>query len=156
MYPIRTILHPTDTSEDSQSAFRLACSLARDHGAELVVLHVYPPAAVPEQDRPWWGPTAYDQRLWNDILRLRPLDPAVQVKYRLAAGEPAAVILEFAAELNCDLIVMGTHGRTGLRRLLLGSVAEEVLRHATCPVLTVKSNSPAKVPDEAQPASARL
>jgi nucleotide-binding universal stress UspA family protein len=63
----------------------------------------------------------------------------VQLEYRLGTGDPATEILRLAGETKCDLIVMGTHGRTGLTRLVLGSVAEEVLRQAPCPVLAVKT-----------------
>jgi nucleotide-binding universal stress UspA family protein len=74
---------------------------------------------------------------------MRPSDPKVRVRYLLVEGNPAAEILSAAREGNCDLIVMGTHGRTGLNRLLMGSVAEEVVRKAPCPVLTVRADVPA-------------
>jgi predicted phosphoribosyltransferase/nucleotide-binding universal stress UspA family protein len=139
----RTILHPTDFSESSRAAFALACSLARDHGGRLVVLHVLevPVAAylggvlVPE-------PEAELKTVWAKLRELRPDDPAIEVEHRLLEGEPAAEILGLAEEIDCDLIVMGTHGRTGLTRLALGSVAETVLRKAPCPVLTIKVAAP--------------
>jgi nucleotide-binding universal stress UspA family protein len=61
------------------------------------------------------------------------------LEHRLVEGDAATVILQVATEIKCDLIVMGTHGRTGLSRLLMGSVAEQVVRNASCPVLTVKT-----------------
>jgi nucleotide-binding universal stress UspA family protein len=70
---------------------------------------------------------------------LEPPHPEVSVERHLVAGEPAAEILRLARTQKCDLIVMGTHGLAGLDRLLLGSVAEQVLRRAPCPVLTVKA-----------------
>jgi hypothetical protein len=74
----------------------------------------------------------------NDLRRLYPAGAAAGVDCRLQGGNPAPEILGVADEVGCDLIVMGTHGRTGLARLLLGSVAEQVVRKAACPVITVK------------------
>lgn len=138
MFPIHTILHPTDFSENSSYAFAMACTLAREHEARLIVLHVYPPpishgeVVARRQDQ------GYEARLWEMLHQLQPSDPAVRIEYELAEGDPAGEILCVAGEHDCDLIVVGTHGRTGLGRLLSGSVAEKVLRHARCPVLTVK------------------
>jgi len=70
-----------------------------------------------------------------------PSDPSVSFEHKLLAGDPAAAIVEAADQENVDLIVLGTHGRTGLTRLLMGSVAENVVRKAKCPVLTVKHPS---------------
>jgi nucleotide-binding universal stress UspA family protein len=144
MLPIHTILHPTDFSERSECAFRLACAMARDHGARLVVVHVVPPADEVEIVRR--ADAAFYEQLWGRIHLLRPADPAVPVEYRMADGEPGKEILHAAEECGCNLIVMGTHGRTGLRRLLMGSVAEEVMRSAPCPVLTVKAPFPLQEP----------
>jgi universal stress protein A len=129
--PIRTIVHPTDFSDRSESALSLAWSLARDHGAQLVVLHVI----VPTED-PWLQQDAAEVR---EKLNQLPMPGAeVRVERRLTEGTPASEILRVAAETSADLIVLGTHGRTGLARALLGSVAEQVVRKASCPVLTVK------------------
>src|SRR5262249_59188485 len=76
------------------------------------------------------------------LERRRPPDPPVPVEYLVREGDPVAEILRAARARDCDLIVMGTHGRTGLRRLLLGSVAEGVMRKAPCPVLTARPSSP--------------
>jgi nucleotide-binding universal stress UspA family protein len=75
------------------------------------------------------------------------------MEYHLEAGDPATEILRVAREVPCDLIVLGTHGRTGLTRLVLGSVAEEVLRKAPCSVLTVKAPPPAAEAVRATPAA---
>ena len=141
MLPIKTILHPTDFSELSDSAFRLACSLARDHGGRVVVLHVYPPPEVLGEvvAEP---PDAGREELRRVLERVRPTGPGVPVEHRLEQGEAAETIVRLAREYGCDLIVMGTHGRTGLRRLLMGSVAEEVMRAAPCPVLTINTPFP--------------
>jgi nucleotide-binding universal stress UspA family protein len=138
MLPIRAILFPTDFSEHSDKVFRLACSLARDHGARVHVLHILPSptavyaggtvVAVPDGDR---------DEAWRMLRQFQAPDPSVPVDARLGEGDAAEMILRVIAELGCDLVVMGTHGRTGLARMLMGSVAEKVVRKARCPVLTV-------------------
>jgi nucleotide-binding universal stress UspA family protein len=140
MLPIRIILHPTDFSESAGNAFRLACSLARDHGAQLVVLHV----AAPQVSGYAGGvlippPEGYLDELRAKLSGLQARDPKVRVEHRLVVGDPASEILRAASEPRCDVIVMGTHGRTGLGRLLMGSVAEQVVRRAPCPVVTVRA-----------------
>jgi nucleotide-binding universal stress UspA family protein len=142
MSSIQTILHPTDFSDNSEYAFRTACSLAKDHKACLVLLHVVPPLVAPIMPESAPNPmvSADSQecvRRWQFIWP-EPLDPSVRVERRVAEGIAFKEILRMAQALKCDLIVMGTHGRTGLDRLLTGSVAEEVLRKAICPVLVVR------------------
>jgi nucleotide-binding universal stress UspA family protein len=143
MLPIRRILHPTDFSERSQNAFRLACALARDYAVPLVVLHVSPPYVVVGEGV-IVNPSREDtEGLRAQLERVQAHDPRVVIEHRLIEGEPAGEILRVAREAGCGLIVMGTHGRTGLGRLLMGSVAEHVVRKAPCPVLTIKSPFPA-------------
>ena len=147
MLPIRTILHPTDFSERSANAFEVACSLARDSGAGLIVLHVLERPVIAytgvAMAPPAPGPSEEERKaLLKRLKHVQPQAPAVAVEHRLEQGDPATGILQVAQEAGCDLIVMGTHGRTGLGRLLLGSVAEQVLRKAPCPVLTVKTPLP--------------
>ncbi len=144
MSPIRAILHPTDFSGPSDLAFRMACALARDFGARLVVLHVveFPANVYPEATR-HEDPALRHPALWDQVRGLRPPSPDVPVDYRLADGDAAAEVVRAAAETGSDLIVMGTHGRSGLKHLLMGSVAERVVRNAPCPVLTVKAPAPA-------------
>jgi nucleotide-binding universal stress UspA family protein len=151
MLAIRRILHPTDFSDLSRPAFDVACALARDYGAELVVGHVVPlppPAVVegvmiePEDD----GLDAHTARL----AEFAPDDPRVRMVRRLRRGDEAAEILKLAEEFGADMIVMGTHGRGGLARLVMGSVAERVMRKAPCPVLTVRAPfAPATAPEPA-------
>jgi len=145
MFPIHTILHPTDFSAHSEAAFGLACSLARDHGARLVILHVLQPpvtlvggmAALPPM------PDEYGREAaWEKLRSLQPGEGVGNFEHVLREGDIVTEILRVAEETSCDLIAMGTHGRTGLSRLLMGSVAESVLRKARCPVLHVK-NPPA-------------
>jgi nucleotide-binding universal stress UspA family protein len=135
MLSIQTILHPTDFSERSGYAFQLACSLARDRGARLIVLHVMPVPLVEEK-------RGYREEMAGELNRIGVPDPKVQVERRLEEGDPATQILRIAQETGCDLLVLGTHGRTGLSRLVMGSVAEQVVRGAHCPVLTVKAPFP--------------
>jgi nucleotide-binding universal stress UspA family protein len=139
MFPIRTILHPTDFSATSDAALVHACALAKDYGAKIVVLHVWEPLIV-------MGGEKYPQVPPNDVeetiarLDMLPIpDASVKVTRKVVVGEPPEEIVREAKERPCDIIVMGTHGHSGLARALLGSVAEGVLRHATCPVLTVRS-----------------
>jgi nucleotide-binding universal stress UspA family protein len=139
MLPIRTILHPTDFSECSAYAFQMACSLAHDYGARLVLVHVRPPLVI-YGDLPPVPPEPPEvlQQVHDRLSQMWPPDPGVSVERHLVKGDPAAEILRLARLSPCDLIVMGTHGLIGLDRLLMGSVAEQVMRKAPCPVLTVK------------------
>lgn len=137
MLGFRKILHPTDLSEFSVDAFRVARSLAKDYGASLVVLSTFPPslneAEAVDRGRPGGDPGA-------DLLSRLNAERHSEclTEYRVREGDPAAEILDLAAREGCDLIVMGTHGRTGIRRAVLGSVAEAVSRNADCPVVTVR------------------
>lgn len=136
MFPLRTILHPTDFSDRSQAAFNVACALARDQGAMLVLLHVNDSATALSADEA--QVRQVDASLTKRLHSLRPEVPVVAVEYRLEKGNPPEVILNVAKEWPADVIVMGTHGHTGLTRALLGSVAEAVVRGAECPVLTMR------------------
>lgn len=138
MLKFKTILHPTDFSPQADVAFHLACSLARDHGAKLVVLHVATnPAYFTGEGMAVPLPPVDIKPLGERLSRLT--DESIKVEHRLSEGDTVAEILSLAKETNCDVIVMGTHGRRGLGRLLMGSVAEEVVRRAPCAVLTIKS-----------------
>lgn len=132
MLTIQTILHPTDFSERSNYAFRLACSLARDRGARLIVLHVVHTALAAEK-------RGFGEDLAEDLNRMQIPDLKPPAERRLEVGDPATEICRVAKDTGCELIAMGTHGRTGLGRFLMGSVAEHVVRRAPCPVLTVKA-----------------
>lgn len=145
------ILVPIDLSPVSQSVVDWAASLARSRGASLVVLHVQEPVVdglvgevylpVPLEENP-----ARRQLL----MAHHPSDTAVPHEHRIAVGPAAEQICQVARDEGVDLIVMGSHGRTGLSRLLVGSVAESVMRHACCPVLVVKDAAEtAKVPQPA-------
>jgi nucleotide-binding universal stress UspA family protein len=135
-----TILHPTDLSDGAQAALEVARDLARDRGARLVLLHVLPVAVVHcrivplEPDVP-----AVRAALEGMAWQASGPDLKYPVEVRLTQGGAAAGILRVIRETGCSLIVMGTHGRSGLGRLLMGSVAEAVVRGAPCPVLTVRA-----------------
>jgi nucleotide-binding universal stress UspA family protein len=137
---VRVIIHPTDFSDRSSDALQVARSLARDLGARLVILHVVPPAIVAEGMAVMpMDPAVYRQALDEMRGRIDGPDLKYPIKTLVKDGDAASEILNAAEELRCDLIVMGTHGRTGLGRLLMGSVAEVVLRAAPCPVLSVRA-----------------
>jgi nucleotide-binding universal stress UspA family protein len=145
MLAIKNILHPTDFSEPAASACLFARALAKDHGARIILLHVVELPVVGSAGMlPLPPPTPPIDReaLKAQLRSIATANPELQIDCRLAENDPASAILDVARETGCDLIVMGTHRRTGLSRLLMGSVAEKVVRRATCPVLTVKT--PAK------------
>jgi nucleotide-binding universal stress UspA family protein len=137
---VRTIVHPSDFSIDSEAALRVARQLAREQEARLVILH------VESLDVISYG-TPMDEFdpgvFMKDLERLRKRVEGPDLKYPIATvlrrGSVPEGIIDVAREMNCDLIVMGTHGRTGLSRLVMGSVAEDVLTRASCPVLMVKA-----------------
>jgi universal stress protein A len=145
------VLVPTDFSPSSRAALEYATFLARELRAELSVLHVWEPPGYVGPDTLALLPIAAAQQDWDrtraDVVRqveqflgTIPARPG-HVSVRVEAGEPSDTILQIAKELGADLIVMGTHGRTGLSRLLIGSVAEAVLRRSACPVLTIRVHS---------------
>jgi nucleotide-binding universal stress UspA family protein len=139
MLPLATILHPTDFSENSEFAFRVACALARDYKARLILLHVMPTPMVIYAGGPVPAETWPSTEEVKDKLReLEGHAHRTRVESLVMEGDPVDMILRAAEESNSDVIVMGTHGRTGLGRLLMGSVAESVIRKAPCPVLSTK------------------
>jgi len=136
----RTILHPTDFSANSSQAFDVAVELARNRGAKLVVMHVAPRPLTTLGGAEAIPPSSDELALGEakaTLAKFRPVE-GVQLETKLEVGEAAPSIVRFARDAGCELIVMGTHGRGGLERLILGSVAEHVLRQAPCPVLTVR------------------
>jgi nucleotide-binding universal stress UspA family protein len=133
---IKKILYSTDFSSYSNQAYFHAVALAEHHHATLTVLYVYVPGLdVPGAPR---EPGA-DRQYWQEQLeQIRPIDQAIPVNHIMLEGDPASEIIRFARDAGIDLIVMGTHGRTGMDRLLMGSVAEKVMREAPCSILVVK------------------
>jgi len=146
---MRQILYPTDFSEPSARAFENALVLAAWYQAPLTVLHVLPAPVVAASALPYmYDPMALGGSLREavqaDLSAL--VEPAKRVGLHAVAelrdGNPATETVSVAREIHADLIVMGTHGRTGFQRWVLGSVAETVLRRAPCPVLTVPPRAP--------------
>ncbi|QDU30679.1 Putative universal stress protein [Anatilimnocola aggregata] len=142
------ILVPVDFSTGAEQALQLATSLARDHQGELVLLHVEEPPMVYGAGDMYYGIAEPNREELLTMLKKVSIDDSRMIVQRhLVVGLPATAIVEFAANNAIDYIVMPTHGRTGLRRLLMGSVAEEVVRKAPCPVVTVspKAAKPSEV-----------
>jgi nucleotide-binding universal stress UspA family protein len=146
MKRIRRVLHPTDFSSASRPAFDRALALARDSRAELVILHVLAPV-IPVMGEGYVPPQTYEaidaaarrgaQRKL-DTLVARARQARVRVRGLLVEGSAHERIVRAAKSLRADLIVMGTHGRSGLARLFVGSVASRVVSAASCPVMTVR------------------
>lgn len=156
MLAIRNVLYPTDFSSCAEVAMPYALQLARRHGAVLHVLYVAPTFGV-DPIRGAFDAQVNDQAFYAHVREeadthmtalLAPLESeTVSIRQVHRRGmAPGPVLLDYAAAEAIDVIVMGTHGRRGARRMLLGSVAEEVLRRAACPVLTVpaKPDGPAE------------
>lgn len=142
MKSITTILHPTDFSDPAQGSFQLACALASDMKARLIAFHVVPPFAAYMDDLIDYTSPDHELKAWEKLRRLQQTAQegyGLDIDIDLSEGEPAAEILKVVRDRHCDLIVMGTHGRTGLRHLLMGSIAERVVRKADCPVLTARA-----------------
>ena len=147
MTAIRRILCPLDFSRFSLHALEQAIAIARESGAEICALHVF--AVVPAPELAVIGspvplepmrlaPTSREEVLAQVRDMTESVDAeGVTLRTMLFEGEPVTRIVGYAIDWNADLVVMGTHGRSGFERLLLGSVAEKVLRKAPCPVLTV-------------------
>ena len=139
----RRILWPTDFSLLAEAALPHAIKLAAENSAELVVLHVLFPVVlypIPEVVGAAWDQLERvgKAELHRITKKLQGQVPKLRVHSVLAQGVPFDQILRAAKRLRCDLIVLATHGRTGLRHALMGSVAENVVRRAFCPVLTVR------------------
>ena len=149
MVTIRSILCPFDGSDFSRRALEHATALGRWYGAPLTLLHVYTGVPLPGgASSEWSAPLEPQDRKriigWLTDAGSAARDAGVEVEARVVEGRPATEILQAAKDGSAGLIVMGTHGRSGFDRLLLGSVTEKVLRHAPCPVLTVTARA---VPD---------
>ena len=158
-YRMRGQQHVTHSHDPSPNRFfgalgtgvRVGLRLARDYGARLVLLHV---AVLPEVvGEAVLIPILRDNQaeLEEKLHRLAAPYANLRVEHRFERGDAITEILRVAEETRADLIVLGTHGRTGLGRLLMGSVAEQMVRKASCPVLTVKVP-----PSDARPSSDSL
>ena len=135
---MNTILFPTDYSPASAAALRYATALARHEQATLVVLYVEPPSVPPVGTIEVSHDSAAEEAQLADQLSQAASDGQLSYRVTHLRGDPAAEIIRIAAEEHADLIVMATAGRSGWRRVLMGSVAESVMRDAPCPVLTLR------------------
>ncbi len=139
------ILHPTDFSTDSDQAFQLACSIARDQFAEVVVVHVLAPSDCPDCDS--------DVDLLNEdspgirncheqFQRMRSRAGDIPLSFRLVLGYAVGTILNVACQEKADLIVIASHQHSRFHFQLHGSIAEGVLRQSQCPVLCLRQPNP--------------
>ena len=139
----KRILCPIDFSAHSDAALAYASTLAKEAAAKLLIVYV-DDSQVP-YDAGFAGyvpPPDETEQLEKRLNETVPTVPDVECEHHLLFGHPADAIVEFARKHEIDLIVLGTHGRTGVARLLMGSVAESVVRRAECPVLTLKQPAP--------------
>ena len=141
---IEHILVPIDFSSDADNALEMAISLARELGSRITLLHVIHDVYVGVGEMAAALPTSYYEEIEagvnNEIQTYlnKVVEAGLQGESIVVHGVPFQCILDSAETQNIDLIVMGTHGRTGLKHVLLGSVAEKVIRMATCPVMVTR------------------
>jgi universal stress protein A len=140
--PTKTILFPTDFSTASDAALVHAEVLAKQSGARLLIVHVEEPPLAYGGGELYYGiPEPDSERILTMLEDVRPRDPAVPFAHKLTMGDPAGEIVRLATEEQAEMIVLGTHGRTGMVRLLMGSVAEAIVRRAPCPVLIYRETA---------------
>ncbi len=147
MLPFTKILWPTDFSEPSMEALKTANEIASRFSAELIIVHVITPIPVAASPP---GPGGFDvglyeqeleksaQKSLEDIVKNK-VAAGVEARYFIRTGNAADEIVRAAEEEKTDLIVIATHGETGWRHLIFGSVAEKVVRTSTCPVLSIRA-----------------
>ena len=142
----RRVLHPSDFTSFSRAALRKAIEMAKANRAELLLVHVVSPV-VPVPGDEYISPKIYDDLAVSarvsaqkqlDKLSAQVKKARVKSRAFVLEGAPAEEIVRFARGRRVDLIVMGTHGRAGLAKLFVGSVADRVVAAASCPVLTVR------------------
>jgi nucleotide-binding universal stress UspA family protein len=142
---IKTIVFPTDFSSGARAALDHVVSLAQDYSAKLILLHVVEDIPIAE----WYIPTAFSvtdlledmqKSAWQEMHKWagEVSSKVKDVEEIVVSGVPFVEIIRTAREKNADLIIIGTHGRTGIDHMLFGSTAEKVVRKAPCPVLTVR------------------
>jgi nucleotide-binding universal stress UspA family protein len=132
---------PTDFSHASDAALEHAAILAGESDATLLIVHVEEPLPAYVGEGYYGLPNPPNPELRRMLEAIKPPGD-VKHAHLLLVGDPASEIVRLAEEEGVDLIVLGTHGRTGLSRLLMGSVAEQIVRRAPCPVLTFKQPKP--------------
>jgi len=144
-YPFKAILSPIEFDENSLAALGEAKQLARTYNATVYVLHVVPIILVPGEGYIVYSLEEQEQKAKKAVTDIAD-EHLGGVKHEIITkiGDIAESVLQVAKEIQADLIVMATHGRTGLGHFFLGSVAEKVVREAPCPVLTVRPTSKEK------------
>ena len=144
MLNLKHILHPTDFSDSSNLALKYACSLATQFGAELHLINVIHDVGMISPPISGFIPPDYYQQLTQyateELAELpeKVINHSGSVVRNVCEGVPFVEIIRYAKENAIDMIVMGTHGYSGVKHLILGSVAENVVRKAPCPVLTIR------------------
>ncbi|MFN7811982.1 MAG: universal stress protein [Planctomycetia bacterium] len=153
--PANTIVFPTDFSTASDAALVHAAALARQSGSRLLIVHVEEPPLAYGGGELYYGlPEPSSERILKMLEDVKPADTAVPFTHRLTMGDPAAEIVRIATDEQAEMIVLGTHGRTGLSRLLMGSVAEAIVRRAPCPVLIYRETAERLAARKPEPARA--
>lgn len=134
------ILCPMDFDENSMGGLRLACELAEGKDAVIYLFHTVPMVVTAEVPLPMESYVALEAEAKEKLQEIatQQLGDKIRHEVAVAIGEPAHLILEEIKKLGVDSVVMATHGRTGVKRFVLGSVAERVVREAACPVVTVR------------------
>jgi nucleotide-binding universal stress UspA family protein len=152
---LQRLLVPVDFSAVTEPLVRHAWALAAQSNASVDLVHVLASAGFPSSWRRRDGAPETAEQAHRALATLADRDEAssITVRCRVMNGAPASVITQYAERQQADLILMGTHGRTGLKRMVLGSVAEEVIQTAPCPVGTLKSDGYSLVPEDVRPAA---
>lgn len=140
---ITRILVPVDFSVYGYAALDFATSLAIGIGAELSIIHVDDHDHSATKEHPHGAPEMDERQhgLWDQLKQFKPSVDSVKYIHKIFKGDPAKEISDYANEKHYDFVVVGTHGRTGLGRVLMGSVAEQVVRNTKCPIVSVKPNN---------------
>ena len=135
---LKLLLAPTDFSDLSAHGVRYACALARDMGAEVIIFNV---VVLDESNAVDKREVEQHKKLLGEFVSEKIADACAGLKIRqlVDAGQPFGAIVDCAEKEGVDLVVMSSHGRTGLSRMLIGSVTDKILRGAPCPVLVVPS-----------------
>ena len=151
----KTIVFPTDFSHASDAALQHAEALAKQSAARLLIVHVEEPPLAYGGGELYYGlPEPSSDRILKMLEDVKPADPKVPFAHRLTMGDPAGEIVRIAADEGAEMIVLGTHGRTGMTRLLMGSVAEAIVRRAPCPVLVYRETAEKLAGRKPEPARA--
>ena len=140
---LKTLLVPTDFSQNSTRAVQYAKTLSQIFHSKVILLHVIIPVAAPDLV---YGPMAWDEgkaiqaskKRLEKCVEEAKFEKSIPVQTLVKMGHPTQVITELSKSLKVDMLIISTHGHTGLKHLLLGSVVERVIRHAPCPVLVVR------------------